>query len=177
MYKHKTPETAVSWEIRDCSFSFTRGELCHVLLGKPTSFFLCLWCSRPVTAFKFMPVLFFSICKPGITTPVGNHFKVLRTPALETDRLCKSIQQGRGAGSGGGEVDGFTYNFLLSHLLYLHLLPHSVSTLSFKLCLITSMHFATYLPTRHFLKTIASPRKCNKTLQKEEAIVVWAGWL
>lgn len=138
---------------------------------------LCLWCSRPVTAFKFMPVLFFSICKPRVTAPVGNHVKVLRTPALETDRLCKSIQQGRGAGSGRGEVDSFTYNFLLSHLLYLHLLTHSVSTLSFKLRLITSMHFPTYLPTQHFLKTIASPRKCNKTLQKEEAIVVWAGWL
>lgn len=82
MYKHKTPQTEVSWKIRDHSFSLTRGELCHVLLGKATSLFLCLWRSGPITAFKFKAVLFFSICKLGVTASVGNHFKVLRTPAL-----------------------------------------------------------------------------------------------
>lgn len=82
MYKHQTVEIALSWEIRDCSFSFTSNELCFVLLGKSTSLLVCdaqepSLCSR-------LWLLFLSSCKPGVIAPVGNPFKVLRTPALET---------------------------------------------------------------------------------------------
>lgn len=166
MYKHKTPETAVSWEIRDCSFSFTRGELCHVLFV----------CDAQDPSLRSSLCLCYSLAFVSqgsqhlwaITSKFSGFLLWKQTGFVN---LFSRVMDR----SGRGEVDGFTYNFLLSHLLYLHLLTHSVSTLSFKLRLITSMHFPTYLPTQHFLKTIASPRKCNKTLQKEEAIVVWAG--
>lgn len=82
MSKHKTGEIALSWEIRDWSFSFTSNELCFVLLGKSTSLLVCdaqepSLCSR-------LWLLFLSAYKPEVIAPVGNPFKVLRTPALET---------------------------------------------------------------------------------------------
>lgn len=166
MYKHKTPQITVSWEIRDGSFSFTHAEGCQSLFvcdaqdpSLGSSLRLC---------YSLAFVSQGSLHLWAITSMLSGLLLWKQT------WLCKSIWQGRGAGHGRREGNSFTYNFLLSHLLYLHLLPRSVSNL-FKLCLITSMHFPTYLPIQHFLKTIASPRKYNKTLQKEEAIVVWAG--
>lgn len=155
-----------------------------VLLGKST-LFPCLWWSKALTAFEFTTVLFLSICKPGVTVPVGNHFKVLRTqfsasfrwgnsPGF-TNLFSRIIRLKWGGGVGGGS--SFVYCFLPQVIYTISSYPVLFLPSPFQLYLITCMHFPSYPPAHYFPKTRASPSKCNKTLQKKGGIVVWTGWL
>lgn len=56
MYKHKTLEIALSWEIRGCSSSFPGHELCFVLSGRSASLLACD-AQEPSLRSKFMTVI------------------------------------------------------------------------------------------------------------------------
>lgn len=153
-----------------------------VFLGKSIYLCLCLWWPRALTVVKLQLLLFLSIYKPGVTVPVSNHFKVLRTPFSVS--FCCGNSPGfvslfsrdiglevEGAGS------GFTYYFL-PIIIYSLFSSYPILFLPspFKLYLIASMHFASYPPPHHFPKTIVSPRKCNKAHAEKGSHYVWTGW-
>lgn len=138
--------------------------------------------SKAFTAFKFTTEIFFSIYEPGVTVPVGKtqfsaSFRWGNVPGF-INLLSRSVGlEARGTGS--------SFLYFLPLVVYL-LLPHSASSLSFKLYLITSIHVGSYPPAHHFPKTMASPTKCNKALKKKRKpllsgladykMLVWGGW-